>query len=143
MSAPTMSIWLRMLQDAIPKSLTGDGKPEQDFAIILMGTPRYTYMNNAPPPISRLHASFSLRVWLSACRLSAANPFQDVTRHAQAPRAYGQRYAFSRNAEPVPTPLPIAVCSLFLTFSCFARLFCYVRLKNICEIFFKIKHSLR
>lgn len=48
MSAPTMSIWLRMLQDAIPKSLTGDGKPEQDFAIILMGTPRYTYMNNAP-----------------------------------------------------------------------------------------------
>lgn len=34
-----MSIWLRMLQDAIPKSLTGDGKPEQDFAIILMGTP--------------------------------------------------------------------------------------------------------
>lgn len=37
--APTMSIWLRMLHDAIPKSLTGDGKHEQDFAIILMGTP--------------------------------------------------------------------------------------------------------
>ena len=39
MSAPTMSILLRMLQDVIPKSLAGDGKPEQDFAIILMGTP--------------------------------------------------------------------------------------------------------
>lgn len=37
--AMSKPIWLRMLQDAIPKSLTGDGKPEQDFAIILMGTP--------------------------------------------------------------------------------------------------------
>ena len=34
-----MPIWLRMLHDAIPKALTGDGKPEQDLAIILMGTP--------------------------------------------------------------------------------------------------------
>lgn len=37
--AMSKPIWLRLLQDAIPKSLTGDGKPEQDFAIILMGTP--------------------------------------------------------------------------------------------------------
>ena len=74
-----------MLQDAIPKSLTGDGKPEQDFAIILMGTPRYTYMNNEPPankPFARVFFSTGVAVRLpsvggkplSGCDEACASP---------------------------------------------------------------------
>ena len=74
-----------MLQDAIPKSLTGDGKPEQDFAIILMGTPRYTYMNNEPPankPFARVFFSTGVAVRLpsvggkplSGCDEACATP---------------------------------------------------------------------
>ena len=95
-------------------------------------------MNNELParkPFARVFFSTGVAVRLPSVGGKPLSGCDEA--RASPPRAYGQRYAFSRNAEPVPTPLPIAVCSLFLTFSCFARLFCYVRLKNICEIFLK------